>query len=171
MLALVCLVGAMCVMPACSDDGGGVITPTSTAPPGPSSASISIAQDGQGLITVSAQPGFNFIITFPVRMTEGAGLGANINYTRLSFSFLGGILEEQEIGANDIIAQLGDNRLEANQSEMANFTFRFNSSIFDTVMLEVGFTDDRGNDHTKRLELQPGDFDIGSRAAVRFRTE
>jgi hypothetical protein len=72
------------------------------------------------------------------------------------------------MGANEIIQQLGDNRLEGNQTERATFSFRFNSFEFDTIMLEIGFTDDRGNDHVKTLELQPSDFDIASNATVLF---
>ena len=53
----------------------------------------------------------------------------------------------QEIGANDIIQQLGDNRLEAGQTEEATVVLGFRATVKKgrPLRLTVGFTDDRGN--------------------------
>ena len=84
------------------------------------------------------------------RLTESAGVGANINFARLEvFRATGEFVERKEIGAEQIVRGVDDNRLEGNTSEtaVARFLFRATVKKGRTLRYTMGFTDDGGNDH------------------------
>jgi hypothetical protein len=147
------------LLPACGGGGG---SPTAPAPgvTGPTRASIAVAQNGKGMIGISPLDAFMFRMRLPLRIVESAGLGANIHYLRLSLRLRGREVERLEIGSAAIIAQAGNNRLEASATRTLTASFDFNSDDFDTATLEAGFGDDRGNAHVVQVELSSEDFDF-----------
>ena len=125
-----------------------VTPPPPTTPPGPTAASISVTQGSQAQICRSPTPGFNYRLRMPLRIVESAGLGANINFARLTLFLRGVEVERREIGSAQIIAGVGTNRLNPNSTQNVVTTFDFNNDTFDTERFELGFTDDRGNSST-----------------------
>jgi len=80
-------------------------------------------------------------------MTESGGVGCHINFARLEvFRATGELEERQEIGAGNIKASVGDNRLEANTSEEASLMFLFRATVKKgrKLRLTMGFTGDNG---------------------------
>jgi hypothetical protein len=128
---------------ACGSSGGGTPAPN-PVPAGPSRASITVTCSAFTL-TLSPLQGFNYRISFPCTITESAGLGANLNFVRASFTAGGVEIERQEIGANTIIAVNGSNRIPASGRLQGNFVFDFNAGNATGGRLEFNFTDDRGN--------------------------
>ena len=135
---------------ACGDDNGPtspgsvIANPPPPPPPRPSRANLSVEVLSFG--GVGSGQGNLFFVEF--QMTESAGLGANINFFRLEvFRATGELEERREIGADEIVAVTGSNRLEANQSrtESVGFLFRATVKRGRTLHLTVGFTDDQGN--------------------------
>ncbi len=136
----------------CSDDTlppvgpSGVTNGTLPPPPPPPSAVISVeVLDFGGLATGQ---GNLFFVEF--KMTESAGVGANINFVRLEvFRATGELEERQEIGAGQILAESGSNRLEASQTREESVLFGFRATVKKgrTLRLTIGFTDDQGNNH------------------------
>jgi len=138
----------MVVISGC-DGGSSPSTPTSTppaatAPPAPSQASITVSASN-GLVIAS---GAGNLVQLSVALRETAGVGANINFLRLEiFRATGEFEERTEIGAADIIAGIGDNRLAANSTEsmILRFFFRATVKTGRQMLLTVNLTDDRGN--------------------------
>jgi hypothetical protein len=133
---------------ACGDGDSGTTTTTSPTPTPtpttPSAADISVDILSFGAAGSSMGNAFEI----GLRMTESAGLGANINFVRLEvFTALGAFEERQEIGSGSIIAQTGSNRLEGNATRTLNALFGFNATIKSgrIIQVTIGFTDDRGN--------------------------
>lgn len=129
--------------------GGDGTTPTpvttTTTTAGPNAAVILLDVLDFGLF--SAQGG-GAIFAVELRMRETAGLGANINYIRLDYLKATGELEERaEIGANDIISELGTNRIGPNATwqEVVAFLFRASIKTGRMLIVIVNLTDDRGN--------------------------
>ena len=125
--------------------GGTNTSTTSTTTTVVSMANIDVEVLDIGAL-VSGQGNLLFV---EIRIIESAGLGANINFARLEVFRATGELEERaEIGSNDIIAGVGDNRLEANETEEATLTFLFRATVKTgrQLVLTLGFTDDNGND-------------------------
>src|SRR3972149_4474031 len=80
-------------------------------------------------------------------LAAGCGVGANINYIRLDYLKATGQLEERsEIGANDIISELGTNRIGPNATwqEVVGFLFRASIKKGRMLIVIVNLTDDRG---------------------------
>jgi hypothetical protein len=129
---------------ACGGGGGGGTTTGPSQPTGPSRANITVTC-GSYSLSLSPLAGFNYRISFPCTITEAAGLGANLNFVRASFTLGGVEIERQEIGSNVIIAVNGSNRLPASGRLQGNFIFDFNAGNATGGRLEFNFTDDRGN--------------------------
>ena len=133
----------------CGDDGPPPppLSPTMPAPPpAPSKADIDLEVLNFG--TFENDGGDFFQIEF--RLTERAGVGANINFARLEvFRATGEFVERNEIGAGQIIRGVDDNRLEGNTSETAVAWFLFRAAVKKgrTLRYTMGFTDDGGHDH------------------------
>jgi len=135
-------------LPLSGCGGGGTDpTPTTTTTSAPAVSRADISVEVLGFAAVGSGQGNLFAIG--LRMTERAGLGANINFIRLEvFRATGEFEERQEIGANDLIQQTGSNRLEARATRELNpvvFTFGATIKKGRTLQVTVGFTDDRGN--------------------------
>jgi hypothetical protein len=128
-------------LPSCGSNSS-TTTPT---PTGPSQATITVTQNGQGQVCFSPLVGFNVRARIPVRITESAGLGASINFVRLSLLRGGAEVERREITATGITSGLGTNRITASGVLTATLSFDFNTTDFDTFRLEFNFSDDRGN--------------------------
>ncbi len=130
--------------------GCGSDSPTPPTPPttqGVSAASITVTQTSQGQLCFSPAAGFSYRLRLPITIRESAGLGANINFARLTL-FRGGLeVERREIGSAAIIAGVGTNRLNPSQTQNVIITFDFNNDTFDSSRLEINFSDDRGNVH------------------------
>lgn len=132
---------------ACGDSDGGMTDPTpmttsTTSIPAQAQIQLEILSAGA---LVSGQ-GNAFGVS--IRITESGGVGANINFARLEvFRATGELEERQEVGAGQIIAGVGDNRLEANTSEEATVTFFFRATVKTgrTLTFTMGFTDDNSN--------------------------
>jgi hypothetical protein len=142
-LALACLV---LTLYSCNGDGptNGTTTSSSTTSTVRPPASISISIANPRAFVSGGGNAFQFDLT----LTESAGTGANIDFARLELFRATGELEEvQEIGANDIIAGVGNNRLEGSTTETATVTFFFRATVKKgrTLRVTVGFTDDLGN--------------------------
>lgn len=135
------------VLPAC---GGGSSTPNPVpTPAGPTQANINVTCQGTSaagnLVTSSPRSGFSFRIIWPCVITESAGLGANINFVRMTLTRPTVILEVVEISGNDIVASTGSNRINASSTRNANIGFDFNAGDATAGVLQFNFTDDRGS--------------------------
>jgi hypothetical protein len=141
------LILSILFLASCGGDGptnGTKTSTTSTTTTVVSRADIDVEILNIGAL-VSGQGNLLFV---EIRITESAGLGANINFARLEVFRATGELEERaEIGANDIIEGVGDNRLEAKATEEATLTFLFRATVKTGRQLELtlGFTDDNRN--------------------------
>jgi hypothetical protein len=122
---------------------------SSSNPVGPSTPTVA-----QAKITVSAAAptfslsplaNFNYRVVIPVTITESAGLGANINFIRLSQIANGAEIERQEISATNLISQTGSNRLSASTTRSFTLTYDVNDGRATTGQLDFNFTDDRSN--------------------------
>jgi hypothetical protein len=139
------------VLPSCGGGGGGN-GPNPVPTPAPVSAAVlRVEQTATATLCVSPLSGFNFRIFIPFRITESAGLGANVNFVRFSLLRGGAEVERHEIGANDIIRVAGTNHISANGSISGRLIFDFNQSNFDTDRTEFNFTDDRSNNQSATL--------------------
>ena len=130
----------------CGSDSPTPPTPPTTQP-GPSAASITVTQTSQGQLCFSPAAGFSYRLRLPMTIRESAGLGANINFARLTLFRAGIEVERREIGSAAIIAGVGTNRLNPSQTQNVIITFDFNNDTFDSSRLEMNFSDDRGNVH------------------------
>ena len=130
----------------CGSDSPTPPTPPTTQP-GPTAASITVTQTSQGQLCFSPAAGFSYRLRLPMTIRESAGLGANINFARLTLFRAGIEVERREIGSAAIIAGVGTNRLNPNQTQNVIITFDFNNDTFDSSRLEMNFSDDRGNVH------------------------
>ncbi len=141
-------------LPGCGDDATttGPTVPAVSVPAGPDRATITAAQEGIGQLGFSPLPTHFFRIQFQARIQESAGLGANMNFVRLSFLKGGAEVERAEIGSDRIIQQLGSNRIAARATITPTFKMDFNEDDFDPIRLEFNFTDDRGNSHAPTLD-------------------
>jgi hypothetical protein len=123
----------------------GTSTSSTTTTAGPTAAVILLDVVDFGLFSVQ---GGGAVFGVELRMRETAGLGANINYIRLDYLKATGELEERaEIGANDIISELGTNRIGPNATwqEVVGFLFRASIKKGRRLIVIVNLTDDRGN--------------------------
>jgi hypothetical protein len=154
MTLLVCLAVAASLA-ACGGGGGGGNVTTPSVPAGPSQASIVVTQNGQGQVCLSPLADFNYRLRLPIRIAESAGLGANMNFFRLSLLRAGVEVERREATANTIISGLGTNRLAASGNITATLTMDFNSDSFDTARFAFSFTDDKGNNLQANFDLPP----------------
>ena len=124
---------------------GTTTSTTTTTTAGPNAAVVLLDVVDFGLF---AAQGGGAIFAVELRMRETAGLGANINYIRLDYLKATGQLEERsEIGANDIISELGTNRIGPNATwqEVVGFLFRASIKKGRQLIVIVNLTDDRGN--------------------------
>ncbi len=143
--------------------GGGSTTnstPPVTTPPAPSQASLTVTMTGRGVIGYSPYACCNYRIQIPLTIKESAGLGANINYARLSFIRSGVERERQEISSADVVAQVGTNHIAARGNWNLTMKFDFNEDNFDTLTLIVNFTDERGNVFNFTGNMDPNNFDV-----------
>lgn len=130
---------------ACGGGDDSPAAPTTTPTPVPvTQASITVTCSPFS-VAASTRPGFNWTITFPCTVTESAGLGANLNYVRASFTLGGVEIERREITADNIIAAAGTNRVGASSTFSTNFIFNFNRGDATGGVLTFNFTDERGN--------------------------
>lgn len=127
--------------------------PPPTLPPGPTAASITVTQSSQGQLCFSPVAGFSYRLRLPLTIRESAGLGANINFARLTLFRAGVEVERREIGSAAIIAGVGTNRLNPSQTQNVIVTFDFNNDTFDSSRLEINFSDDRGNVHNLTVTI------------------
>jgi hypothetical protein len=138
--ALALAAGAvMMVLPACSSNSPAAPTPT-----GPSQARITVTASAP-LLAFSPRVGFAYRITVPATISEGAGLGANMNFVRLQQMFRGAEIERSEISAADLVVATGSNRLNANGTRTIDLIYDVNDGRATSGILTFGFTDDRGN--------------------------
>jgi len=109
----VTLVILILTLPSCSSSNNPT---TPTQPDEPSQAQIIT---GAVATSVDASPaaGFTYRVTVAISIGETAGVGANINSMRFQF-FTGASTpdETRQLGASEIIAQTGSNRIEGNAS-------------------------------------------------------
>jgi hypothetical protein len=155
---VVCLAAAG--LSACGGGGGGGVTTPNNAAAGPSQANIVVTQNGQGQVCFSPLTEFSYRLRLPVRISESAGLGANMNFFRLSLLRGGVEVERQEATANAIISGLGTNRLAASGNITATITMDFNSDNFDTARFAFSFTDEKGNNLQANFDLPPANVDF-----------
>jgi hypothetical protein len=136
------------VLPACGGGGGSPGGTTPVTQPPVARASITMAQTTVGQICISPVPNKVLRIKLPMRITESAGLGFNINAIRLSL-FLGATeTERAEMTANAIIAIRGSNHVNARGVVDITLSHDLNASVgsYDSIRYLAQFTDDRGND-------------------------
>lgn len=134
------------VLPAC---GGGSGPTPQPSPAGPTQANITVTCQGTGaagnLVIASPRSGFTYRIVWPCTIVESAGLGANINFVRMTLTKPSVIVEVVEISGNDIVTATGSNRINASATRTANIGFDFNAGDATAGVLQFNFTDDRGN--------------------------
>jgi hypothetical protein len=128
---------------ACSGSNP-VAPPPVQQPPQASQANIAVSISNPTYGN-STRAGFNYELTFGARVSESAGLSANLNFIRLEvYDAAANMLERQEIGASIFS---GGNRLNANSSRDFSVLMGFNSEPRSGrfVRIAVGTTDDRNN--------------------------
>ena len=126
-------------------NGTSTTSSTTTTTAGPTAAVVLLDVLDFGLFGVQ---GGGALFGVELRMRETAGLGANINYIRLDYLRATGELEERaEIGADDIVSELGTNRIGPNATwqEVVIFFFRASIKRGRQLIVIVNLTDDRGN--------------------------
>jgi hypothetical protein len=131
----------------CNDSGGTTPTPTTTTTTtaGPSAGVFVLDVIDFGLLSTTSSGN---LFGVELRIRETAGVGGNMNFIRLDYYKATGELEERaEIGANDIVSELGTNRVAANATwqEVAVFFFRASIKKGRQLVVTVSITDDRGN--------------------------
>jgi hypothetical protein len=139
----------MLALPACGGGSTGpTMTPTATPDTRPARATVSVAQTTVGQICISPLADKTIRVRIPMRISETAGLGVNVNFIRLQLSKGATDVERAEMTATDVSRILGSNHI--NASSVANITMShdFNASgdEWDTLRYTFGLTDDRGND-------------------------
>ena len=142
MISVALAVTAVLGLGACT--GSGTTGPTQVQQPQVSQANISVAISNPTYGT-SSRAGFNYELTFGVRVSESAGLSANLNFIRLEvYDAAANMLERQEIGSSIFT---GGNRLNASSSRDFNVLMGFNAEPRSGrfVRIGVGTTDDRNN--------------------------
>jgi hypothetical protein len=154
MKTLVSLLLIALLAPGC-DDGGTAPTPTTTTTTtaGPTAGVFLLDVIDFGLL---ASESSGSLFGVELRIRETAGVGGHINYIRLDVLRATGELEERaEIGANDIVSELGTNRIEANATwqETAVFFFRATIKKGRQLIVTVNITDDRSNTVDLREEF------------------
>jgi hypothetical protein len=127
------------LLPSCGSDDDDPTSPT-----GPSQATITVTQSAQGQVCFSPVAGFTGRARVPVRIAESAGVGASINFVRLSLLRGGVEVERREITSSGVTSGLGTNRIAANQTVTATLSFDFNTTDFTSFRVDFNFTDDRG---------------------------
>jgi hypothetical protein len=137
-LALAAAVG---LMSAC---GSSPSSPTPVSTPQASQARIAVTA-GAPVITRSPLANFTFRLTIPVTIAESGGVGANINFIRLSLIRAGVEIERQEVSSTGLITQTGSNRLAASSNRTLQLIYDVNAGSATSGVLECNFTDDRGN--------------------------
>lgn len=151
--ALSCLLGGALALSlaACGGDSGmGPPPPTPTPPPG---AAITASGNGAIVIHPSAAAAWFFALEMPVRLQETGGGTADWNYARLTMIQGGVVTEVAEIGSDTII-QGGAGRISAGGDVSYALVFRTNSSDFDDIQLELGFSDvNRGTQFTAAVSF------------------
>jgi hypothetical protein len=147
----IAVAAAVAVLPACGggdgdpNPGGG--TPVIT------SANLTVTQNGAGSLCISPRLEYFWRLQVPVRIVESNGLGANLNFVRMSIlSASGAEIERAEVGAPIVTNTLGSNHINASATVQGRFDLDFNSEDFDSVRLLFNFTDDRGANHDKTLD-------------------
>jgi hypothetical protein len=148
-LALVLLLG----LPACGSDGGtggNSGNGTTGATPVVTAARITVTQPSTAQLCLSPLNDFFFRLRLPIRFAESAGLGANVNFVRLSMLRGATEVERREVTASQLQA-LGAQRVNASATVNAVLGFDFNADpdTFDTVRLEFNFTDDNRNNSSQ----------------------
>lgn len=141
---------AVALLEACG--GGGGTGPTPVPSPTVSQARITVTATAP-TVTLSPLPNFNFRLTIPVTIAESAGLGANINYIRLSLIRGGAELERQEISSATLISQSGTNRLAASSTRTFQLLYDVNAGSATSGILTCNFTDDRGNNQSASFTI------------------
>jgi hypothetical protein len=144
------VVVAVGTLAACG--GGGDAGPTPVASPTVSQARITVTATAP-TITLSPLPDFTFRLTIPVTIAESAGLGANINFIRLSLIRGGVELERQEISSALLISQSGSNRLAASATRTFQLLYDVNAGTATSGILTCNFTDDRGNNQSASFTI------------------
>jgi hypothetical protein len=122
---------------ACGDDGP-------TTPTGPSQARFTFSVDDRDWFP-NPDPGTAYLLTAIVTIQETAGLGANIDFLRLEGQSLGGTYERSEIGSDEIVAELGTNRVEARATWSYMVGWDWNMQDARGYRVSAQLTDDRGN--------------------------
>lgn len=129
------------------NNGPDTVTTTTSSIAGPSSAKISAEVVDFGLLSSS---GSGALFGLQIRLTESAGVGAHINFFRLDvYRATGEVEESSEVGASDIVAGIGNNRLEPNSTweNVVIFFFRATIKKGRQLVVTVNLTDDKGNRH------------------------
>jgi hypothetical protein len=139
-LAVMLVLPALLLASGCSDDD------SPTTPDTPSQAVIVVILR-DAVIAPSPEAGFRLRLTARAALRETAGVGANINFVRLSILRRVGdpeVIEVQEVSPAEIVEQTGSNRLEANATRDLLVAFDYNSQP-GAGILTYDFTDDLGN--------------------------
>ena len=141
-LQVVACLAVLAAVAACGGSSGS--SPAAPTTPTVTEAKITVTAAAP-TVSVSPLANFNFRIVVPVTITESAGLGANINFIRLSQIANGAEIERQEISASGLTAQTGSNRLAAGSARNFNLTYDVNDARATSGQLDFNFTDDRSN--------------------------
>ena len=135
-------------LPGCGDNGGGTggVGGTTGGTPVVTQARVTVTQPSTAQLCLSPLNEFFFRLRLPVRFTESAGLGVNVNFVRFSLLLGATEVERREVTAAQLQA-LGAQRVNASATVNAVLGFDFNADpdAFDTVRLEFNFTDDNRN--------------------------
>lgn len=125
--------------------GGGSSSSTSSPTSPIARAILLVTQTSVGLVGLSPSPGYTLRLSLPVEIRVTNNTACNLNYARLRLLRSGVEIERAEVGASDIIALAGTNRVTNDRGLPLTIRFDFNSTDFDSATILLGATDDAGN--------------------------
>jgi hypothetical protein len=90
-------------------------------------------------------PEKEYWLTAAVSIRETAGLGGNIDFLRLEGKGPGNTYEKAEIGSDQVVLELGTNRVSAGATWSYEVAWEWNMQDAFGYKITVQLTDDRGN--------------------------
>jgi hypothetical protein len=122
--------------------GGSSSSPTASSGTG----QLLVRQTGVGLLGLSSSPDHLLRLELPLEFSNGSSVPCDLNYMRLQLFAPGDVeIERAEVTADDIVAQVGTNRVAQGSPLDATMIFNFNSLDFERAALTASATDHNGN--------------------------
>jgi len=138
------------LMVSCGGDSTTTGSTPTPPPPQRVKAQVTMTLDTSSDIEIMSYRPPRARMTFGLTLKETAGTGINVNYIELRCRWYGRADHQVQIGAADIIATLGTNRIEPRGTLSGSIWFIVPlQEGLSGLRVTVGMTDDLGNDVSK----------------------